>query len=54
VGHVKDAYGLSERRACRILGAHRRTMRSQRQGRADEPQVRERLRALAAERPRWG
>ena len=51
---MKDAYAMSERRACRILGAHRRTMRYQRQGRADEPQVRERLRALAAERPRWG
>ena len=45
---------MSERRACRVLGAHRRTMRYQRQVRADEPAVRERLRTLAAERPRWG
>lgn len=45
---------MSERRACRVVGAHRTTMRYQRRGKQDEPQVRERLRALAAERPRWG
>src|SRR5262249_50692471 len=47
-------YTMSERRACRVLGAHRRTMRYRRRTRSDEPQVRDRLRALAAERPRWG
>jgi putative transposase len=48
---------MSQRRACRLIGAQRRTMRSQRRGRRyqrDEPQRRERLRVLAAERPRWG
>jgi putative transposase len=45
---------MSERHACRVLGAHRRTMRYRSRTRSDEPQVRERLRALAAERPRWG
>jgi putative transposase len=59
---------MSERRACRVLGVHRRTVRYQRRVRADayEPtrtsrrvradaaQLRERLRRLAAERPRWG
>ncbi|MGE5334673.1 MAG: IS3 family transposase, partial [Nitrososphaerota archaeon] len=54
VGHLQEAYGMSERRACRVLGVHRRTVRYQRHPRADEAQVRERLRALAAERPRWG
>jgi putative transposase len=48
---------MSQRRACRVLGAHRRTMAIygyQRRVRTDEAQVRERLRMLAAERPRWG
>jgi putative transposase len=54
VGHLQEAYGMSERRACRVLGVHRRTMRYQRCPRRDEPRVRERLRTLAAERPRWG
>jgi putative transposase len=45
---------MSERRACRVIGAHRRTMRYRRRTRDDEPQVRERLRTLAAEHPRWG
>jgi putative transposase len=54
VGHLQQAYGMSQRRACRILGAQRRTMRYQRRERGDEAHVRDRLRALAAERPRWG
>ena len=54
VGHLQATYAMSERRACRALGAHRRTMRYQRRARSDESQVRERLRALAAARPRWG
>lgn len=45
---------MSERRACRVLGVHRRTMRYRQRARSDEPAVRERLRTLAAERPRWG
>lgn len=54
VGHLQNAYRMSERRACRVLGVHRRTARYQRRVRADEAHVRERLRTLAAERPRWG
>ena len=45
---------MSERRACRVIGAHRRTMRHRRTVRGDELRVRERLRILAAEHPRWG
>ncbi len=45
---------MSERRACRVIGAQRRTMRYRRRTRDDEPRVRERLRTLAAEHPRWG
>ncbi len=54
VGYLREEYRLSERRACRVIGAHRRTMRYQDKVRRDEPHVRERLRTLAAERPRWG
>ena len=54
VGHLQQTYGMSERRACRLLGAHRRTIRYQRRVSADERRIRERLRALASERPRWG
>jgi putative transposase len=45
---------MSERRACRVIGAHRRTIRYQRRRADDELRVRERLRMLATERPRWG
>jgi putative transposase len=54
VGYLQEEYRFSERRACRVIGAHRRTMRYRQTVRRDEPQVRERLRTLAAERPRWG
>jgi len=54
VGHLQAKYRMSERRACRVVGAHRRTMRYRHTVRDDETQVRERLRALAAEHPRWG
>jgi hypothetical protein len=54
VGHLQHGYGMSQRRACRVLGAHRRTVRYRRRVADDEGRVRERLRTLAAERPRWG
>jgi len=54
VGHLCETYQLSQRRACRVIGVHRRTMRYRRHTRDDEPRVRERLRTLATEHPRWG
>lgn len=54
MGYLQTTYLLSQRRACRLVGAHCRTMRYQFHVRSDEPQIRERLRALAAQRPRWG
>lgn len=47
--------GLSGRRACRITGQQRSTQRHQprRQGERDDA-LRERLRRLSAEHPRWG
>jgi putative transposase len=43
-----------KRRACRLIGAHRTTMRSQRRVRSDELELRERLHVLAGLRPQWG
>lgn len=54
VGYLEAHYRFSERRACRVIGAQRRTMRYRHKIGQDEPQVRERLRTLAAEHPRWG
>ena len=47
--------GLSERRACQITGQHRSTQRHQSPRGADrDDALRERLRKLSAEHPRWG
>lgn len=54
VHRVRERYGLSERRACRLLGTGRSTVRYRGRGRADEGQLRRRLLELAAERPRFG
>jgi putative transposase len=54
VGYLQTTYQLSQRRACRLVGVHRRTMRYQFRVRPDEPHIRARLRTLAAQRPRWG
>jgi putative transposase len=51
---VSEQYGLSERRACRVVGIGRSTLRYCSRARTDEPSLRHRLRALAAERPRFG
>ena len=48
-----EDYGLSERRACRVLAFPRATMRYQRQ-RADVPPARVRMRELAAAKPSAG
>jgi putative transposase len=44
---------MSERRACRVIGCDRMTVRY-RSRRPDDPRLRERLRALARERRRFG
>jgi putative transposase len=49
-----ERLGLSERRACQITGQHRSTQRHQSPGGADrDDALRERLRRLSAEHPRW-
>lgn len=51
--HVQRAYGLSQRRACGLIGMDVSSYRY-RSGRADDGPLRERLRALAALRRRFG
>lgn len=53
VAWLRERYAFSERRACRLVGISRTSARY-RTARGDEAAVRARLRALAAERPRFG
>jgi putative transposase len=53
VAHVRSAFELSERRACRIIGCVRMTVRY-RSCRPQDSELRERLKALAHERRRFG
>ena len=53
VAHVRSAFELSERRACRIIGCVRLTVRY-RSRRPRDTELRERLRALAHERRGFG
>ena len=50
---VREQAGLSERRACGLIGMHRGSWRYRRRER-NEDVLRARLRELAAERPRFG
>ena len=51
---VRDRLGLSERRACRYVGQHRSTQRRDCVRAEDDQALRQRLREISAERPRWG
>jgi len=53
VAHLRAEHAVSERRACQVLGAERSMVRY-RSRRGDDAAVRARLRALAAERRRFG
>ena len=53
VAHLRTTFGVSERRACEVLGADRTSVRY-RCRRADDAVVRARLRELAAIRRRFG
>jgi putative transposase len=55
VGWLRERYGFSERRACRVVGVGRAAARYRTRSAGDgDAAVRARLRALAAERPRFG
>jgi putative transposase len=52
---LRERFGVSQRRVCRVIGQHRSTQRLARTApRADEQGLREALRAFAVARPRWG
>ena len=53
MGYLQAHHRFSQRRACRLLACHRATVRYRPHATAQDP-VRERLRVLAAERPRFG
>lgn len=53
VADVKERAALAERRICRFLGVQRSVVRY-RSRRGPDIELRERLRTLAADRPRWG
>jgi len=53
VAHLKGVHEMSERRACRVIGCDRMTVRYCSR-RPDDPWLRERLLALARERRRFG
>ena len=53
VAHLKGVHEMSERRACRVIGCQRMTVRYRRR-RPDDRRLRERLVALARERRRFG
>jgi putative transposase len=53
VAHVRKAYGMSERRACRTIAQHRSTHRYRPRPDGDG-ELKARLLALAEAKPRWG
>src|SRR5438105_2701567 len=53
VAHLRDAFGMSERRECKAIGCCRMTMRYQ-TTRADDAGLRQRMRTIAQERRRFG
>jgi putative transposase len=53
VAHLVEAHGMSERRACKSIGCCRMTMRY-RTIRSDDTGLRQRMKALAQERRRFG
>jgi transposase InsO family protein len=51
---AQDRHGLSERRACAVVGQSRSTQRYEREVPSDEERLREAIRGKAKERPRFG
>lgn len=54
VGYAQERFGFSQRRACRVVGSARSTIRYRQRRRGGDETVRGRLRELAAQRPRFG
>ncbi len=51
---LQERLGLSQRRACQIVGQHRSTQRHQSAHVDPDGQLRARLRSFAKQHPRWG
>jgi putative transposase len=52
---LQQRFGVSERRACRVVGQHRSTQRKPRApANGEEQRLAARLREIAGEHPRWG
>jgi putative transposase len=52
---LRDRFGVSERRACTVVGIHRSTMRLERPPiTTEESELRAWLRTFSTDRPRWG
>ncbi len=52
---LQERFGVSQRRACRVVGQHRSTQRLAPVPAGDvEQAVRARLRQIAVDHPRWG
>jgi putative transposase len=51
---LQDRLGISERRACRIVGQHRSTQRHEPEVGPDDAALRAELRRISRRRPRWG
>ena len=54
VACAQERFGLSQRRACRLVSCGRSTIRYRRRPPGDDAALRSRLRELAAQRPRFG
>jgi transposase InsO family protein len=52
--HLRESFGVSERRAARALGRSRSTVRYQPTPRADEAALVTAIRRLVRRHPRWG
>jgi putative transposase len=54
VVYLQQQFGVSQRRACRLMGTARSTVRYRRRSGDDDGALRSRIRALAVQRPRFG
>jgi len=54
VAYAQERFGCSQRRACRLVGSCRSTIRYRPRQHGDDPTLRTRLRELAGQRPRFG
>jgi transposase InsO family protein len=52
--YLGERYGVSQRRACRIMGRSRSTLRYRRRRRSDEPALTREIKRLARRHPRYG